>query len=245
MQRGEQLMAFKTKSGDFLEILYLEELTAEVTLGLDFKTLKQFWDFSHPIRYYFACFVLCRLQEVFEREHRYNRMKTWGLRAAGWALMFISIQLTTRILYTLGKVTLTVVLHPLWSLSASYALCRSCSGLGSSPQGACVLRPDDLRSLPLLLAVSPRRRHRLAFLPSVSGTSSGSTSSAPGVFGPLRSQAKEERMTQQKIRRIFYDLAVHRRCDTLRQRYKLCGTCLLWPSDMCVTCKIMHENQNP
>lgn len=31
MQRGERLMAFKTKSGDFLEILYLEELTAEVT----------------------------------------------------------------------------------------------------------------------------------------------------------------------------------------------------------------------
>lgn len=30
-------------------------------------------------------------------------MKTWGLRAAGWALMFLSIQLTMRIIYTLGK----------------------------------------------------------------------------------------------------------------------------------------------
>lgn len=90
----------------------------------------------------------------------------------------------------------------------SRSLSCSCSGLGSSPQGACVLRPDDLRSLPLLLAVSPRRRDSLAFLPSVSGTSSGSTSSAASVFGPLRSSAKEERMTQQKIQRIFYDLAV-------------------------------------
>lgn len=30
MQRDEKLMPFKTKSGDTLEILYLEELTAEV-----------------------------------------------------------------------------------------------------------------------------------------------------------------------------------------------------------------------
>lgn len=31
MQRGEQLMPFKTKSGDTLEILYMEELSAEVS----------------------------------------------------------------------------------------------------------------------------------------------------------------------------------------------------------------------
>lgn len=30
-------------------------------------------------------------------------MKTWGLRAAGWVLMFLSIQLIMRIIYTLGK----------------------------------------------------------------------------------------------------------------------------------------------
>lgn len=30
MQRDERLMPFKTKSGDTLEIIYLEELTAEV-----------------------------------------------------------------------------------------------------------------------------------------------------------------------------------------------------------------------
>lgn len=38
-------------------------------------------------------------------------MKTWGLRAAGWALMFLSIQLTMRIIYTLGKQTLTSTSH--------------------------------------------------------------------------------------------------------------------------------------
>lgn len=121
MQRGEQLMAFKTKSGDFLEILYLEELTAEVTVDLqNIETLVRFHT-SDSLLFCMLGFV-CRLQEVFEREHQYNRMKTWGLRAAGWALMFISIQLTTRILYTLGKVTLTVGLQPLQSLSASYCL---------------------------------------------------------------------------------------------------------------------------
>lgn len=39
MQRGEQLMPFKTKSGDTLEILYLEELTPEVTLDLIFVNI--------------------------------------------------------------------------------------------------------------------------------------------------------------------------------------------------------------
>ncbi|KAF5891607.1 transmembrane protein 43, partial [Clarias magur] len=68
MQMHEQLMPFKTKSGDTLEILYLEELTAE---------------------------------EVFAREHQYNMMMTWGLRLGGWLLMFIGINLTMRIFYTL------------------------------------------------------------------------------------------------------------------------------------------------
>lgn len=34
MQREEQLIPFRTKSGDTLEILYLEELSAEVRLNL-------------------------------------------------------------------------------------------------------------------------------------------------------------------------------------------------------------------
>ncbi|KAM4582920.1 transmembrane protein 43 [Fundulus diaphanus] len=93
MQRGEKLLPFKTKSGDFLEIVYLEELTAE---------------------------------EVFDKEHQHNRIKTWGLRAAGWALMFISIQLTTRILYTL--VDWVPLLRDLVSFGLKiFALCLSCS----------------------------------------------------------------------------------------------------------------------
>ncbi|XP_034022419.1 transmembrane protein 43 isoform X2 [Thalassophryne amazonica] len=93
MQKGDGLVPFRTKSGDSLEILYLEELTA---------------------------------QEVFEREHQYNSMKTWGLRAAGWALMFLSIQLTTRIIYTL--VDWVPVLRELVSMGLKlFALCISCS----------------------------------------------------------------------------------------------------------------------
>ncbi|KAM9860289.1 transmembrane protein 43 [Aulostomus maculatus] len=93
MQRGEQLMPFKTKSGDTLEILYLEELSAE---------------------------------EVFAREHKHNSMKTWGLRAAGWALMFLSIQLTMRIIYTL--VDWVPIIRELVSVGLKiFALCVSCS----------------------------------------------------------------------------------------------------------------------
>lgn len=92
-QNGDQLKAFKTKSGDTLEILYLEELSA---------------------------------QEVFEKEHQYNSMKTWGLRAAGWLLMFLSIQLTMRIIHTL--VDWVPLLRDLVSVGLKiFALCVSCS----------------------------------------------------------------------------------------------------------------------
>ncbi|KAM9758258.1 transmembrane protein 43 [Menidia menidia] len=93
MQRGEKLMPFKTKSGGTLEILYLEELTAE---------------------------------EVFAKEHQSNSMKTWGLRAAGWALMFISIQLVMRIIHTL--VDWVPILRELISVGLKiFALCVSSS----------------------------------------------------------------------------------------------------------------------
>ncbi|KAM3877790.1 transmembrane protein 43 [Diretmus argenteus] len=93
MQSGENLKPFKTKSGDTLEILYLEELSAE---------------------------------EVFDKEHQYNTMKTWGLRAAGWALMFLGISLTIRIIYTL--VDWIPILRELVSLGLKlFALCVSCS----------------------------------------------------------------------------------------------------------------------
>ncbi|XP_020665948.1 transmembrane protein 43 [Pogona vitticeps] len=40
-------------------------------------------------------------EEVFQKEHASNSMKTWGLRAAGWLSMFVGISLMTRIIYTL------------------------------------------------------------------------------------------------------------------------------------------------
>ncbi|KAG8128085.1 hypothetical protein E2320_014982 [Naja naja] len=40
-------------------------------------------------------------EEVFEKEHESNNMKTWGLRAAGWLSMFLGISLMTKIIYTL------------------------------------------------------------------------------------------------------------------------------------------------
>ncbi|XP_072454473.1 transmembrane protein 43 [Notamacropus eugenii] len=40
-------------------------------------------------------------EEVFQREHQSNTMKTWGFRGAGWMAMFVGINLMTRILYTL------------------------------------------------------------------------------------------------------------------------------------------------
>ncbi|KAL6112119.1 tmem43 [Pungitius sinensis] len=93
MQREDQLIPFRTKSGDTLEILYLEELSAE---------------------------------DIFMKELQYNSMKTWGLRAAGWALMFLSIQLTMRIIYTL--VDWVPVLRELVSVGLKiFALCVSCS----------------------------------------------------------------------------------------------------------------------
>uniref|UniRef100_A0A8C5CK24 Transmembrane protein 43 n=1 Tax=Gadus morhua TaxID=8049 RepID=A0A8C5CK24_GADMO len=64
--------------------------------------------------------------EVFEKEHQSNAMRTWGLRFAGWALMFLGISLTTRILYTL--VDWLPVVRELVSLGLKlFAFCISCS----------------------------------------------------------------------------------------------------------------------
>ncbi|NXL38281.1 TMM43 protein, partial [Glaucidium brasilianum] len=41
------------------------------------------------------------VEEVFQKEHESNSMKTWALRAAGWLAMFVGISLMTRIFYTL------------------------------------------------------------------------------------------------------------------------------------------------
>ncbi|NXH97340.1 TMM43 protein, partial [Pachycephala philippinensis] len=41
------------------------------------------------------------VEEVFQKEHESNTVKTWALRAAGWLSMFVGISLMTRIFYTL------------------------------------------------------------------------------------------------------------------------------------------------
>ncbi|NXX93325.1 TMM43 protein, partial [Centropus bengalensis] len=41
------------------------------------------------------------VEEVFQKEHESNTMKTWALRAAGWLAMFVGISLMTRIFYAL------------------------------------------------------------------------------------------------------------------------------------------------
>ncbi|KAF7665837.1 hypothetical protein LDENG_00129310 [Lucifuga dentata] len=135
MQRGESLKAFQTKSGDTLEILYLEELSA---------------------------------QEIFEREHQHNTKKTWGLRVAGWALMFLSIQLMMRIIYTLVDWVpvlrdLVSVGLKLFALSVSFSLCLLTIGAGwlyYRPLVAAGL--GILALLPVLIARSqvPAKKHQ-------------------------------------------------------------------------------------
>lgn len=79
------------------------------------------------------CFV--SLQEVFAKAHEYNSMKAWGVRAAGWALMFLSIWLTVRIVYTLGKQrpsAADALCSPLASLFANAAVLPQWTGFLSS-----------------------------------------------------------------------------------------------------------------
>ncbi|XP_061687341.1 transmembrane protein 43 [Syngnathoides biaculeatus] len=133
-QSGERLVPFKTKSGDVLEILYPEELSAE---------------------------------EVFMKERQHNSMKTWGLRAAGWALMFIAVQMTTRIIYTL--VDWVPILRDLVSVGLKvFAFCVSSSlSLLAIAAGWFFYRPlmaaalGALALLPVLLARSglPAKKH--------------------------------------------------------------------------------------
>lgn len=49
------------------------------------------------------------IQEVFEREHQHNNMMTWALRVGGWALMFLGVSLTVRIVHTLGNTLIHTV----------------------------------------------------------------------------------------------------------------------------------------
>ncbi|XP_043563496.1 transmembrane protein 43 [Chiloscyllium plagiosum] len=67
-QQGDQLLPYQTQSGNVLELLYEESLSAT---------------------------------EVFEREHAANSMLTWGLRFAGWMLMFLGMKLMTKIFHAI------------------------------------------------------------------------------------------------------------------------------------------------
>eukprot|EP00062_Callorhinchus_milii_P006196 gi/632946461/ref/XP_007888570.1/ PREDICTED: transmembrane protein 43 [Callorhinchus milii] len=67
-QEGDRLVPYKTQSGDILELLYEEQLSAK---------------------------------EVFEKEHAANTVLTWSLRFGGWLLMFVGINLMTKIFHTL------------------------------------------------------------------------------------------------------------------------------------------------
>ncbi|XP_063072559.1 transmembrane protein 43 [Engraulis encrasicolus] len=135
MQNGEQLAPFKTKAGNTLEILYMEDLTAE---------------------------------EVFEREHQHNSMMTWALRVGGWALMFLGVSLTVRIVYTL--VDWLPIVRELVSLGLKlFALCVSSSlSLMTIAVGWLYYRPlvavliAALALLPILLARSraPAKKHQ-------------------------------------------------------------------------------------
>uniref|UniRef100_A0A673L1F2 Transmembrane protein 43-like n=1 Tax=Sinocyclocheilus rhinocerous TaxID=307959 RepID=A0A673L1F2_9TELE len=97
-------------------------------------------------------------EEVFAREHQLNNMKTWALRLGGWALMFLGVSLSTRIIYTL--VDWVPVLRELVSAGLKiFALCVSCSlSLLTISVGWIFYRPllggmiALLALLPLLLA---------------------------------------------------------------------------------------------
>ncbi|MEQ2181701.1 hypothetical protein GOODEAATRI_014237 [Goodea atripinnis] len=122
------VVAHEVRVGPFiLSKGLVEQINDFQTLSLrDFSALNMASFLSiHDDYFYHTQFPL-HPQEVFAKEHQSNTMKTWGLRAAGWALMFISIQLTTRILYTL--VDWVPLLRDLVSFGLKiFAVCLSCS----------------------------------------------------------------------------------------------------------------------
>lgn len=93
-------------------------------------------------------------EEVFDREHQLNNMKTWALRLGGWVLMFLGVSLSTRILYTL--VDWVPVLRELVSAGLKiFALCVSCSlSLLTIAAGWIFYRPL-LGGMIMLLALLP------------------------------------------------------------------------------------------
>lgn len=89
-----------------------------------------------------------------------------------------------------------------FSAFSTHSLSSACSGLGSYPQRARVCRPEDLRPVHLLLAITSCDRRRLAFLPTTSGDSSGRTGSASTLSGPLRISTQEKWLTSWLVLKV-------------------------------------------
>lgn len=135
------------------------------------------------------------LQEVFAKAHKYNSVKAWGVRAAGWGLMFLSIWLTVRIIYTLGKDPRLPTRSARRSRLSLLTPLSSHSGLGSSPPRAGVRRADDLCHVRLHLPVAAHHRSGLALLQAADGRGPGSAGRGSGASGPLQTSSQEERVT--------------------------------------------------
>lgn len=202
MQRGEHLMPFKTKSGDTLEILYLEELSAEVTealfsVGLYFPflfvlALDAFWN------------VVCRrfLQGS-------NSITVWkhgdsGLQdglSCSSVFSWPCVSSTHWVNSTLTTTSSMDFIHFLACLTP-WMFCV-CSGLGSCSQRAGVHGAEDLRIMCLLLSVSSHHCSGLAFLSPISGSSTGSTGSTADASRPLRTSSQEKRMMIELMIAVF------------------------------------------
>lgn len=191
MQRGEQLVPFKTKSGDTLEILYLGELTAEVWELIMIGWLQMFAVVLDVFFYLTGVCVVSRRRCLPKNiSITVWRPGDWGPQAGpscSWA--FSS---------PCASSTHWVNIDPLrqrrscWSW---HSLLPACSGLGSRSERAGVCGAEALRPVRVLLPVSSHHRSRLAFLPSTGGCGSGGARSGPGVPSTIKTSGQKERVT--------------------------------------------------
>lgn len=99
----------------------------------------------------------------------------------------------------------------------------ACSGLDSCSQRDGVRWSEDLCSVRLLLPVSYHYRSRLAFLQTISGSSSRCTSSPSTVSHSLRVSSQEKRVTSElTIITTAFD-AIHQSCDPHCAGLEMCS----------------------
>lgn len=233
MQRGEQLMPFKTKSGDTLEILYLEELSAQV--GVDSVSSPKFFsnaDFTHfdeqigcsHIRIlplgsgHWCCCAVSRRRFL----QKNGSTTAWG---RGGCELLAGPSCSSVFSSSRASSTRWVNAHRRWTsaqqMSSSTPLMSdslSCahSGLGPRPQRACVRGAEDLRLVRLLLSFPAHHRSWLAFLQAAGGCGSGSASFAPSVCCAFTTSGQEEWMTERSetVTRVAHFSTAHG-CGTL------------------------------